>query len=281
MSSELSKPGQPADPIERSCCVDTHFHVFRVGESQPGARYVPSYDAPWSAWLAAAQPVGVTHGVLVQTSFMGTDNRLLLETLLQNPTTLRGIAVVPPTAQLADLAPLHLAGVRGIRINLAGQPYALRPWSNATALWDAVLQLGWHVQLHTDTGHLPKVLDALPKTLPLVLDHFARPETASAQDATVQAIALRKQAPTYIKLSAAYRLDADLRSDLNTTEIARLWLGELGPHALLWGSDWPCTNHESLADYPQLFAALGQWLGSDEALLQAVLSVNPMRLYWK
>ena len=54
---------------------------------------------------------------------------------------------------------------------------------------------------------------------------------------------------------------------------------EMGPQRLLWGSDWPCTNHEALADYAALRQALDVWLG-DAAAARAALVTNPERLYW-
>jgi predicted TIM-barrel fold metal-dependent hydrolase len=153
-------------------------------------------------------------------------------------------------------------------------------WAAATALWDAVMQLGWHVELHTDTGALPGVLAALPQALSLVVDHFAKPARAATHDATVAALrerGLRGGAGgVHVKLSAAYRLGPGADPQL----LAPLWRDELGPQALLWGSDWPCTNHEAQAHYPTLHAALDDWLGSEHGLLQRVRSANPMRLYW-
>ncbi len=255
--------------------VDAHFHVFAAHQAQPGARYTPAYDAPLSAWQAAALPLGVRRGVLVQTSFMGTDNRLLTTTLAQHPDTLRGIAVVAPTADAATLAPLHAAGVRGLRLNLAGASHNIGAWSTATALWDALAALGWHLELHTDLGRLPEVLAQLPAALPLVIDHMGKPDAVSAGDATVRALATRaRQAPVYVKLSGAYRLGGR-----DPGALARLWLGELGPQCLLWGSDWPCTNHEALADYAALRHALDDWL-RDETAATAALVDNPQRLYW-
>lgn len=275
MPSLLSKPG-PTGAVT----VDTHLHVFEAGNSVPGARYTPSYPAALAAWQAQAAAVAVTHGVLVQTSFMGTDNRLLLAQLAQCPDTLRGVAVVPPDASLALLEPLHAQGVRGIRLNLAGQSHDMGAWASAVALWDAVGQLGWHVELHTSAGALPGVMAALPLALPLVVDHFGKPAKASLQDATVAALRERSQragaGSVHVKLSAAYRLD----TQVNTATLARLWRNELGPQTLLWGSDWPCTNHEVQADYPALHAALAGWLGGDRDLLHAVRSANPMGLYW-
>lgn len=260
--------------------VDTHFHLFRAGVSLPGARYTPSYDAAIETWQTVAGAVGVTHGVLVQTSFMGTDNGLLMAQLAAWPDSLRGVAVVAPDANLAELAPLHAKGVRGLRLNLAGQSHDMGAWAVASALWDAVAQLGWHVELHTDTGQLPRMLAALPQHLPVVVDHFAKPAQTSTHDATVAALRRRHQqggtAAVHVKLSATYRLEQAVKPQT----LARLWLDELGPQALLWGSDWPCTNHESKADYPALHAALEDWLPGEHDLLQTVRSANPMRLYW-
>jgi predicted TIM-barrel fold metal-dependent hydrolase len=255
--------------------VDTHFHVFRAGIAQAGARYTPSYDAPLSAWQAKALPLEVSRGVLVQTSFMGSNNTELLAELARWPDTLRGIAVVDPDATLQTLQPLHQAGVRGIRLNLAGRSHALSRWSRATPLWDALESLGWHLELHTDIGRLPEVLAQLPGEMPLVIDHMGKPEAIGAHDPTVRALTARTlRSKVHIKLSGAYRLGG-----LDPGQLARLWLGELGADRLLWGSDWPCTNHESLADYPLLFKSLHEWLG-DQAVIKKVLSANPEHLYW-
>lgn len=92
------------------------------------------------------------------------------------------------------------------------------------------------------------------------------------------AVRLRRHnggAAVYVKLSAPYRLAAGL----GPIELGKLWQDELGPHALLWGSDWPFTNHESVNTYPQLHAALADWLGTHPDIAHQVRSVNPTRLY--
>lgn len=260
--------------------VDSHFHVFEARPAVPGARYSPGYEASLASWCEASHAAGVTHGVLVQTSFRGTDNTHLLAHLKQYPDTLRGVAVLAPSAGLGQLEDLHGQGVRGIRLNLAGQSHDMAAWAAAKGLWDALLRLGWHVELHTDAGALPKVLAALPQALTVVIDHFGKPAKASLRDETVVAVQRRAAGVmppnVHIKLSAAYRLQAEL----DPTDLAALWLGELGPQALLWGSDWPCTNFEANADYPALHGALEDWLGHDAGALHAARSANPMRLYW-
>lgn len=255
--------------------IDTHFHVFKAGIAQAGARYVPDYDAPFSNWQATARPLGITRGVLVQTSFMGSDNTQLVAELTRWPDVLRGVAVVEPGATLQTLQPLHRAGVRGIRLNLAGMSHDLSRWSRAAAFWDAFQSLGWHLELHTDIGLLPQVLAQIPDEMALVIDHMGKPEAISAHDITVRALTDRARCGNvHLKLSGAYRLGG-----LDAGQLARLWLGELGADRLLWGSDWPCTNHESLANYARLLHSLHEWL-SDKVGIETVLSINPRRLYW-
>ena len=127
------------------------------------------------------------------------------------------------------------------------------------------------------------LLPLVPLNATVVLDHFAKPQTVSPADETVQAVRRRQQAGgiTYITLSGAYRLgtgNADLQKKLSV-ELAAAWLDLLGRDFLLWGSDWPCTNYESHANYGRLRDMLDQWLPEANDR-QATLVSNPQRLYW-
>ena len=78
--------------------VDTHSHIFRRG--LPLAlvhRYVPNYDATLEEYLKQLDAQGMSHGVLVQPSFLGTNNDFLVQAVRSNPERLRGICVVEPT----------------------------------------------------------------------------------------------------------------------------------------------------------------------------------------
>ena len=87
---------------------------------------------------------------------------------------------------------------------------------------------------------------------------------------------------TYVTLSGAYRLAAgEVPPQKNFSEqLAGLWRDLLGRDRLLWGSDWPCTNHESDANYAALRARLNDWL-PETGDRQAALQTNPQRLYWR
>ncbi|AQV96978.1 hydrolase [Cupriavidus necator] len=230
--------------------VDTHFHVFDAGAATPSARYRPPYAADLKDWHARLAELGDPYGVVVQTSFLGTDNTALLAALQAMPGRLRGVAVVDPEVTEPELATLHAAGVRGIRLNLYGDPdwqrIATAPWRG---LFSRIAGLGWHVELHTNNGDGGMVLAQLDAALgdagaPVVLDHFGRPGTAGTADAVFDvASAVRARRQVWVKISAPYRL----ASPQDWPSLAQRWREVVGDDRLLWGSDWPWTNHEAPA----------------------------------
>ncbi len=254
--------------------VDSHFHVFSAGQGRLGARYIPAYDASLYDWLAAAGSAGVRRGVLVQTSFLGTDNTRLRLELREHPEVLRGIAVIDPETPAQEMRRLHADGVRGIRLNLSGISHDLAAWNRAPQLWDEIGRLGWHVELHTDVGALPTVMGQIPVGIHVVVDHMAKPDRPSADDLTVACLRARSRVSgVHVKLSGAYRLGGR-----DAKAIAQMLQAELGNDRLLWGSDWPCTNHEECADYGRLLSDLWDWVGDEGAA--SALGSNPHALYW-
>lgn len=261
--------------------VDTHFHVFDTGAATASARYRPAYAAGLDDWQAAIGSLdgrgdqGDLYGVVVQTSFLGTDNTALLAALKTLPGRLRGVAVVDPAITDAQLTALQAAGVRGIRLNLYGDPewqrIATAPWR---ALFHRIAALGWHVELHTGNGQGAMMLAQLDAALgaagvPVVLDHFGRPGTAGIADPIFDvAMAVRARRQLWVKISAPYRL----ASPPDWPLLAQRWRDIVGDDRLLWGSDWPWTNHEGpqrLDECRELAAWRGQ--DGDGAALSAAL----------
>src|SRR4051794_17112495 len=95
-----SPPGaSPAAPEPRMIGpVDCHAHVFtRALTMAPDARFLPEADAPIESYLALLDAHAIAGGVLVQPSFLGTDNGYLLAAVARAPERLRAVAVVAPT----------------------------------------------------------------------------------------------------------------------------------------------------------------------------------------
>jgi predicted TIM-barrel fold metal-dependent hydrolase len=257
--------------------IDCHAHVFSADAlSVAGARYRPAYAATATAWMRGWAASGITHGVLVQPSFFGTDNGEMVAALRNHPGKLRGVAVVSPAVSDADLDALDEDRVRAIRLNLAGiADYAVftqQPW---VTLFARIAARGWHVETFVDPGQAPRLAAAMTGTqAPLVFDHFANPGTDPAQvDATFDALArIARQREVWVKLSGPYRLRG-----ADAATLAQRWIETLGIERLVWGSDWPWTRHEEGRDYATLRAQLDRWIGNQRA--RAVLWDNPQRLY--
>jgi predicted TIM-barrel fold metal-dependent hydrolase len=273
MSSNSATP----EPV---AAIDSHAHVFRRGlPLAPVHRHAPDYDALLPDYLALLDAHAVSHAVLVQPSFLGTDNRFLLDALRASPQRLRGVVIVEPRIGEDDLAALDRQGVCGIRLNLVGLPipdFAHAEWQG---LFARVRALDWHVELHRESRDLPlagrAILDAGCK---LVVDHFGRPGPAPGDDEGFGwLLQSASSGRVWVKLSAAYRNWADQRSDA-ARAAAQALLQALGAGRLLWGSDWPHTQHQHLADYGSTQAALADWV-PDVETRRRILADTPAALF--
>lgn len=264
-------------PAKPSRGIDCHAHVFSATTpAVAGARYRPAYAATLDAWRAHWPAAGITHGVLVQPSFFGTDNTEMLAALAMDPAHLRGVAVLDPLVGEEAMRRLHASGIRALRLNLRGvadySEYARDEWGALLVIAHA---LGWHVEVFVDPGRAPDVVPVLePVPIPVVFDHFAAPGTDEAMvDATFRAVEqLAATRPVWGKLSAPYRLRGG-----DPHAFAARWLDIVGPGRVVWGSDWPWTGHEDAGDYARLRAALDRWVGAER--VAAVLWDNAARLY--
>jgi predicted TIM-barrel fold metal-dependent hydrolase len=256
--------------------VDCHAHVFSAdAPAAAQARYRPAYEARLEDWMAHWPAAGITHGVLVQPSFFGTDNTELVAALARAPERLRGIAVVDADIAEKQLLALDKAGIRGIRLNLQSTrdygAFAHAPWP---LLFARMAALGWHVETFVEAGRAVDLAVALAGTsVDLVFDHFANPASGDTSEATFHALSiLTRERSVWVKLSAPYRLE-----EQDPASLAAQWIDVLGSDRVVWGSDWPWTRHEGAHDYARLREDLDRWVGAERA--HAILWDNAARLY--
>jgi len=239
-------------------------------------RHTPDYDSPLTDYLALLDTHGLAGGVLVQPSFLGTDNQYLLDALRATDGRngrLRGVVVVAPDVAVAELTHMAQLGVVGIRLNWLGidAPDLRQPdWRALLARIDA---LGWHVELHIEAARLRDVLPVLTSMVArVVVDHFGRPDPALGVADPGFGWLLRQTdgGQVWVKLAAAYRTWPVDACAVTAGRAVRMLLDAFGPQRLMWGSDWPHTEHRERASYTDTLNWCDDWF--DAAVRAAVLA---------
>lgn len=257
--------------------VDTHAHVIGVPPTFPlveGRSYTPPAATP-EAYLAMLDATGMTHGVLVQVSVHGTDNRLMLDTLRATGGRLRGITVVQPDLPRSEAEAMRRAGVTGLRLNvLYGGGVGLDALDATEAL---CLDMGWHLQFLLDVRALPGVLATRLSRLrvPFVVDHMGHFPADPAEPGFQNLLSLVRDG-AWVKLSGAYRLASEPWQA--TIPLARA-LHAAAPDRCVWGSDWPHVAHwDKMMNVGELLDLLADWV-PDPSARDRVLAANAHQLY--
>ncbi|HEY6864573.1 MAG TPA: amidohydrolase family protein [Burkholderiales bacterium] len=279
------RPRRPRIALPEGAC-DCHAHILGPARAHP---YAPQrvYTPPdcllpdYERMLAA---LGLERAVLVQPSVYARDNTVLLEALARGGGRYRGVAVVSPEIQDAELEQLDAQGVRGVRVNVVDvpgrRPGAL-PLEELRTLARRVAPLGWHLELLLHVDEFPE-LDRMLAGFPadVVLGHLGYMKTGrGVADAGFRALLrLLGAGRCWVKLTGPYRLSAAPLPYADVIPFARA-LAEARPDRLLWGSDWPHVMLKgAMPNDADLIELLTDWLPGD-ALRRRVLAENPAALY--
>lgn len=243
---------------------DCHAHVYERVAAIDGARYVPGRPAPLETWLGHLGRHRLVGGVIVQVSFLGTDNSQLCSALAQLDTSrFAGVAVVDIAVEDEELVNLKAQGVRGVRWNLVrGAPLPDLGSAPVRRHLDLVRRHNLHLEVHLE-GH--RLADALPRLvdrgLRVVVDHFGLPGRANClEDPWLNALqAMPDRSLVYAKFSAPYRTEFDI------VDHARRLLDLLPADHIVWGSDWPHTQYEAEVDYDAATKSWEMWPIFDDA----------------
>lgn len=266
--------------------VDAHCHVFGPAASFPYAperKYTPA-DAPKERLWDLRDHLGFHRNVLVQASCHGTDNRALVDALLDSAGRARGVAVISPDIADEELKQLDEAGVRGIRFNYLKRladppsPESLLP------IVDRVHRMGWHIVLYFEAPDLPELYDFISEVpATVVIDHMGRPDVSLDPHGPEFGRLLRLLAGNdhvWCKVSCPERLSVAGPPGYDDVVPFASAVVELIPDRVMWGTDWPHPNMRThmpddgnLVDFiPRIAPASDlQW---------KLLVANPHRLYW-
>ena len=282
----LTQPPDPHPRTPRTPCppgaIDCHVHLFGPAGRypfHPDSKYV-SNDALPETHMALQDTLGLAGAVVVSGGGYGMDTTHLEHVLAAHPDRFKGVALLPESATVQDVARLDALGVRGVRFVSPGHRGALPRLSPRIA--DLVADFGWHVQFYPAGDDLLQFADellALPT--PVVLDHFAAIPAAGGvgQPAFRRLLSMLESGRVWVKLSGPMRCTAGDAPYAAVTPLARA-LAAAAPHRLVWGTDWPHVNMNGrgMPNDGDLFDLLTEWV-PDAAVRQQILVDNPRALY--
>lgn len=268
--------------------VDCHFHVIGGQDRfplHPSRRYTPA-EASLEDWQATVGPLGISHGVVVQPSVYGIDNRALLAALAQARG--RCVGVGAASADIGDdgLDALVGAGIRGLRFAHfePGDPRQMPGFvtlDQMAELAPRMRERGLHADLFTDSRLLAGIAPVLRRAgIPVVIDHLGRTPAAlgTAHGGVPQLQALLDEGWCWVKLSGLANVSGQAPHYADARAMHD-WLVAHFPERLVWGSDWPHTKPQGeVPSTKALLALFTTWTPSTSTRRQILLR-NPQALY--
>lgn len=273
--------------------VDAHCHVFGPASCFPFAaerKYTPC-DASREQLAALHDRLGFDRSVIVQATCHGSDNRALIDALLNSNGRARGVVTLKNSVTDDELRSLHSAGVRGVRFNFVKRLVDFTPREELQAIAERIAPLGWHVVVYFEAQDLPELWDfftALP--LPVVVDHMGRPNVDETIDGASFRLFLRLlgehsniwskvSCPERLSLSGPPALNGEAHPYRDAIPFARKVV-EAFPDRVLWGTDWPHPNLKDHMPDDGLLVDVIPRIATTPELQRKLLVDNPTRLYW-
>ena len=160
--------------------IDSQFHVLGPADRYP-VRAGAAYEMPSATWEAARrmhQALGISRGIVVQTTTYGADHRVVLDGLAALGPGYKGCAnaLVFESASDAELERLHAAGVRGARFSFRQALGAVLSREAFDRAVGKLRELGWYMKIQPEQNG---IVESLPwfehLELPILIDHMGRP----------------------------------------------------------------------------------------------------------
>lgn len=265
--------------------IDTHAHIIdpRRFPFTDGPGYKPSADEAGTAeeFIGVLDAHHVAHGLLVQPSGYGTDNRAMLDAMARFPGRFKAIAVIDPETPEAELGRLGDRGVVGVRFNL--QSYRADALAGAAAARSlARLEaMGWFAQVFADDAQWAEIAGVLARSrVKVLVDHFGIRNAANGvkQPGFQAVLGLGRAGKAWVKLSAPFRIADRKNGFADLDPVAAALLEAFGIEGCIWGSDWPFINLPGGFRYDRALWALERFL-PEPAQRRQVLWQNPMGLF--
>jgi predicted TIM-barrel fold metal-dependent hydrolase len=274
--------------------VDIHPHIVSPDTTRYPVAPLFGIQSDWSKerkardedLIAAMDEAGVAKTAIVHASTVyGFDNSLVADAVTHFPqrcTAVGSIDMLAPDA--ADVARQWIArGLTGFRIFTGGSTKAVDASSLDDArsypVWELCSERGFPICIQTNASGLPAttaLAKRFPK-VPIIVDHFARPDVSGGPPYAAAAPLLNLAAlpNIYLKLTPV-TLELLRKANADVQGFIGRVAAEFGAGRIAWGSNWPnspgtLTEHVAAAK-----AAIASLSAADQ---DAILGGTALRLY--
>ena len=267
------------ETLHRMC--DCHMHIYDPRFTPQNPSSIPHRQATAEDYRRHRDALGLERTVIVQPTGYGTDNQCTLDAMAQLGPNARGVAVVAPGVEDAELERLTQLGIRGLRYVMF--THGTLTWETMPEMSARIAPFGWNINLQLNGEELSAKEEALSR-LPcnLVIDHIAR-FTAPVDDSTPGVQTLHRLLDTgrcWVKLSAPYHGSKSGAPDYDdigsiARELVKRW-----PERMLFATNWPHPSvHGPMPDDRQLMSLVERWAGDDRTR-RMIFVDNPDALYF-
>ena len=262
---------------------DTHCHVIGpkvIYPFAPTATINPA-DATKAQLFALHALLGIERCVVVQSALHGADNRVVEDALAAKGGRYLGVALLPPTVEVAELRCLDRLGFRGVRYNFMPHLHQSATVEEVIALTPRLADVGWHLQVHMDGSLVAKLAPLLAQSpVPVVIDHIGRIDAGLGleQEPFQALLRLMQDRKFWVKVSGCDRISRIGPPYADAVPFARQLVSEF-PDRCVWGTDWPHPHHKGpVPDDGQLIDVIAE-MAPSEAARQRLMVDNPAHLY--
>jgi predicted TIM-barrel fold metal-dependent hydrolase len=203
---------------------------------------------------------GIRNALLVQpNSGYGEDLSAMLAAIAASQGHYKGIAVVPPTTTIDELARLKELGIVGVAFNSTF--HSVATYQGTEPLIAKLAELDMFLQLQFERDQLLGLLPLVQNSkVRLLIDHCGRPTVRDGINApTFQALlALGRSGRASIKLSGYSKFSGQSHPFADTVPFVCALVDAFTLDRCVWASDWPFLRAPERLDYGPLLALAAQ-----------------------
>jgi predicted TIM-barrel fold metal-dependent hydrolase len=223
---------------------------------------------------------GVRNALLVQpNSGYGEDLSAMLAAIAAGEGRYKGIAVVPSTISIDELARLKALGIVGVAFNSTFHGVAY--YQDCDQLTAKLAELDMFLQLQFERDQLLGLLPVFQHSkVQLLIDHCGRPTVSAGFNAPAfnALLALGRTGRASIKLSGYSKFSGQSHPFADTVPFVRALVEAFTLDQCMWASDWPFLRAPERLDYGPLLT-MAERLFPNPTFRRTVFWDTPRRLF--